>query len=264
MNRLFLYPALFIAFFSAITPSSAQEEEPVQAKSTEKYQVSLQLSPTLERLNMRSSDSTMKNLHGTKLSYNFGISYKHFLSPLNTFEMGLIFQNKGLRNVLGNALDGRGLFDKRVLALGLWYISVPTNFNFHIRTSRKSRILITSGLMNGILINQVQEGRRTEAGDKSPFTGGDITDSKVKINIFRRHYLGLNLGFSFMKYIKSKVVLEIEPMYTRSINKAFRKDAPVNYGGLIPEPTPKLDSFSVNFRLGYFFNKQIKNYQKDF
>ena len=258
-----LYPTFIIALLCSAIYSSAQEEEAV-GKSTEKYQVLFQLSPTLERLNMRSSDSTMKDLHGSKLSYNFGIDYKHFLSPSTTFETGVLFQNKGLRNVLGNALDGRGLFDKRVLALGLWYISVPTNFNFHIRTSRKSRILITTGLMNGILINQMQEGRRTEAGDKSPFTGGDITDSKVKINIFRRHYMGLNLGFSFMKYIKSKLVLEIEPMYTRGINKALRKDAPVSYGGVLPEPTPKLDSFSINFRLGYFFNKQIKNYQKDF
>ena len=57
------------------------------------------------------------------------------------------------------------------------------------------------------------------------------------------------------------MVIVIQPFYARQLNKALRNDAPV----VSPEnTTPKLDSYGMDIKIGYYFNKNINNDKKNF
>ena len=91
----------------------------VDAQHVSKYQITLLLSPSMEGYNPRNKE--VKRLwktqgYQTKFTYNFGLEYKKFMSPLSSFSTGLLLQNKGYRALLSEASAGsNGLAAKMYL-----------------------------------------------------------------------------------------------------------------------------------------------------
>lgn len=225
----------------------------------EKFQITFQFSPSLETLNPR--ENLQKQY---KLSYNFGAEYKHYLSPGFSFSAGILYQNKGFRYVLGDVDSGNTniLFNKRLLLFTAEYISVPLNMNIHIPVTDRTRLIFSAGITNGYLLRQFKEARRLKDGDEGQYKlpGEFETDGKIDLKIISTRFTGINLAISASKYFRQKMIFEIGMSYSRQLNSATLKERYI----LTNEQTPGFDSIALDFRIGYFFNKQIKNQQKDF
>jgi hypothetical protein len=242
------------------------------AQNVSKYQITLLLSPSIEGYNPRNKD--VKRLwktqgYQTKFTYNFGVEYKKFLSPMSSFSTGLIYQNKGYRAILSEASAGsNGLAAKNVFVLSVYYLMIPANLNFYSKLSKRSMLIYTVGLTNGIYLSDNGKYKRMDEEQlqtfKDPFTNEGITDQVFHYGIFSKRYTGLNLAAGYLKYIKAKMVIEFQLQYQRQLNKSIRKDAPVVYSYQTGIFYPKFDSFALNFRIGYYFNKQIKTTKEGF
>lgn len=227
----------------------------------EKYQITGQLSPSYETINYRSKD--FRKLGGYKLSYNFGFEYKNFFSPVFSISSGLQLQNKGFKNILEfYSSDSVKIFKDGALVINAYYLVAPVDLNWDIHVFTKTAIVLSTGFTGGLLLRQEMVGKRIpeELSQRNPFTGEQLDSGREKIEWFKRFYLGWNGGIGITQYIQSKLVLTVQPVYTRQINKLIDPWGPVRTG----DTTPKFDSFAIHFRIGYYFNDQIANYKKDF
>ncbi len=234
---------------------------PLVIFADEKYQITGQASPSYETINYRSKD--FRKLGGYKLSYNFGFEYKNFLSPVLSYSTGLQFQNKGFRNVLEfYSSDSVKIFKDGAIVINAYYLMVPFDLNWDISIFNKTAFVVSSGFSSGVLFRQEMVGKRIpeELSQKNPFTGEQLDSGREKIDWFKKLFFGWNVGVGLTQYIKSKLVITVQPMYTRQLNKLIDPNGPVRTGGTIP----KFDSFSLNLRIGYYFNDQIANYKKEF
>lgn len=233
----------------------------VPLKADEKYQVTGQLSPSYETINYRNRD--FRKLGGYKLSYNFGFEYKNFLSPVFSVSTGLQFQNKGFRNILEfYSSDSVKIFKDGALVINAYYLMAPFDLNWDIQLFNKTALVFSTGFSTGFLLRQEMVGKRIplELAQKNPITGEPLEMGPEKIDWFKRFYFGWNGGIGITQYIKSKLVLSVEPMYTRQLNKLIDPWGPVKTG----DTKPRFDSFAIHVRLGYYFNDQIANYKKEF
>lgn len=227
----------------------------------EKYQITGQLSPSYETINYRNKN--FRSLGGYKLSYNFGFEYKNFLSPVFSVSTGLQLQNKGFRNVLEfYSSDSVKIFKDGALVINAYYLMAPLDLNWDIQLFNKTALVLSTGFSAGYLLRQEMVGKRipSELEQKNPMTGEPLIPGTEKIDWFKHFYFGWNGGLGITQYIKSKLVLTIQPVYTRQLNKLIDPWGPVRTG----ETTPKFDSYAIHFRLGYYFNDQIANYKKEF
>lgn len=234
---------------------------PTFLSADEKYQITGQLSPSYETINYRDKD--FRKLGGYKLSYNFGFEYKNFLSPVFSISTGLQLQNKGFKNVLEfYSSDSVKIFKDGALVINAYYLVAPFDLNWDIQIFDKTALVISTGFSTGFLLRQEMVGKKipAELEQRNPITGETLESGPEKIDWFKYFYLGWNGGFGITQYIKSKLVLTVQPMYTRQINKLIDPWGPVQTNGT----TPKFDSYAIHFRLGYYFNDQIENYKKEF
>jgi hypothetical protein len=218
-----------------------------------KYQITAVLTPSYEQLNFRK----MPNIFEHKLSYNAGFEYKLFLTPDLSFTTGLQLQNKGFstRPVYFGNLAGPGN-----LVISARYINAPLTFDYHIPIVHKFDIIISGGITAGILVHQSIVGKRIDADlelNDPLLPSGDI--SRSNIDWFNRKYFGYNVGFGFCKYIMSKLVVIAQPMYRRQANATFDALSPIQGGDIT-----RLDSYSFDIKVGYYFNPQIGNKRKSF
>lgn len=227
----------------------------------EKYQITGQLTPSYETMNYR--DKTFRRMAGYKLSYNLGFEYKNFLSPVFSISTGVQIQNKGFKNILEfYSSDSAKIFDDVTLMVNAYYLVAPVDLNWDIQIFDKTSLIISTGFSPGILFRQEMVGKRIpeELSERNPFTGRTLEAGREKIEWFNRFYFGWNGGLGITQYIKSKLVISLQPVYTRQLNKLIDPLGPVKTAGT----TPKFDSYAIHFRVGYYFNDQIANYKKDF
>jgi len=197
-----------------------------------------------------------------KPSYHIGIEYKRFLDPDLSFSTGLFFQNKGFKT-RPKILRSDGTFDdtkRGNIIISARYLTIPVGFDKHFQIKRKFHFMISGGFMGGYLINQTFNGKRFNAPDnlRDPLFGA-FSNQVSNITWFNRKYFAWNVGVGFIQYIKSKLIVIIQPMYQRQFTNALDPDGP-----LVRAEKPRLDSFSLDLKAGYFFNKQIKNARKSF
>jgi hypothetical protein len=197
----------------------------------EKFQINLIVAPTAEWMwfNRSPFASAYNDLWGTKLSYNFGIEYKRFFDPSLSFSTGLLYMNKGFRNVDPSAgVDG----EKGVT------LSLVTGYLFQERVRN-----------------------RNYSDEEVPEQGIlDATNGVANVNIFNDIYVGVHAGIGISAYLKSRVVLVVQPMFQFQINNAR------DYLGQFASSDPfnaRLNSFGVDLKIGYFFTKQVRNQTKD-
>jgi hypothetical protein len=60
------------------------------------------------------------------------------------------------------------------------------------------------------------------------------------------------------------MIIEFGAIYSRQLNRVSRVTEAADVLGNYYYIKPKFDAFIFDIRLGYFFNKQIKNSGKDF
>lgn len=225
----------------------------------EKFQINFLISPTGEWLWFSGSPDAPKNntMWGEKLSYNFGIEYKRFFDPSLSFSTGLMYMNKGFRNVDPNP----GPSGKRGVTLYSAHIAaVPLYLNIHHDIARKIEMIYTAGIAVGYIFSErVRSG--IYSGEENPKDGiFELSDAKGNIDLLRDLYLGLHVGVGISAYLKSRIVVVVQPMYKFQLNNAH------DYLGRWAPSDPfsaRLNSFGVDLKLGYFFTNQIKNRRKD-
>lgn len=219
----------------------------------DKYQITLMLTPSFENMN----DRDLPNIFQYKLSYNLGAEFKLFLAPDVSVSSGVIFQNKGFRTTPQytnpNITDGHIIISAR-------YFCVPLNLDGHIPIAEKTDLVLSGGITGGRLFDETFVGRRLN-GEEEIREGLFKTenDDRQTLDVFSDYYWGINLGFGICQYIKSKMVVAIEPFYRRQLNGAIDPTSAAR--GYLE---PRFDSFSVDCKIGYYFNKNIKNYKKSF
>lgn len=248
---------LFIAAFAFISLTAHAEGE--------KFQVTLMLSPSAEWLHFRNSlyAATYNAQWGTKLSYNFGLEYKRFFDPSLSFSTGLLYMNKGFRNDIQASTYGNSSAGQDALGVTLGsvhMIAVPLYLNAHHRLARKVEMIYTAGFAGGYIFSETVRNRYyTE--EEIPEQGFlDLSSGKSNVNLFKDYYAGLHFGAGISAYLKSRIVLIVQPMFKLQLNNAR------DYGGAFSSSDPfsaKLNSFGIDLKVGYFFTKQIRNRRKE-
>jgi len=231
----------------------------------EKFQITLMFSPTAEWLHFRNSlNATLYNAEwGTKLSYNFGIEYKRFFDPSLSFSTGLLYMNKGFRNDIqagayGNSTQGQ---DAVGVTLGsVHMIAVPLYLNAHHRLTRKVEMIYTAGVAGGYVFAETVRNRYY-TDEEVPEQGFlELKSGKSNVNLFVDYYAGVHFGVGVSAYLKSRIVMVVQPMFKLQLNNAR------DYSGSFSSSDPfsaRLNSFGIDFKIGYFFTKQIRNRRKE-
>jgi hypothetical protein len=224
----------------------------------EKYQLTLLLSPTSEwlRFSQTLSAGTYNNLFGTKLSYNFGLEYKRFFDPSLSLSTGVVYMNKGFRNKISN---GDGTFGTTLMSVHI--AAIPLSLNVHHRLRRKVEMIYTAGITAGYVFSE--RGRNNNfSGEDNPEEGlFDFSTNGSALNLFRDYYVGVQLGIGISTYIKSRIVLIVQPMYRYQLHDAR------DFSGQFNSADPfvaRLNSFGIDLKIGYFFTKQIRNRKKQY
>lgn len=225
----------------------------------EKFQINLLLSPTAEWLWFNNSyNAELYNaIWGTKVSYNFGIEYKRFFDPSLSLSTGIQYYNKGFRNVDVQAGTGN---KKAITLMSAHIVAVPLLLNAHHDITRKVEMIYTAGIAGGYLF-QERVRNKNYSDEEAPEQGFlDVRNGSSNVDLFNDLYVGLHLGVGVSAYVKSRVVLVVQPMYKYQINNAR------DYGGQFVSSDPfsaHLNSFGVDLKVGYFFTKQVRNRRKD-
>ena len=228
--------------------------------SGEKYHITLQLSPTVEWLRFAKSTNAAayNSLWGEKLSYNFGIEYKRFFDPSLSFSIGAIYMNKGFRNTIyGIDPDNAGVVKKIGAALSSAHtVGIPLSLNVHHRLSRRVEMIYTGGLTGGYLISE-QIRNKYQTGEETPEDSFlDVRPGRSNSNLYIDWYVGAHAGIGISAFMMKKVVLVVQPMYRMQLNNA--RDYLGQFASSDPF-TAKLNSFGIDFKIGYFFTKQISD-----
>ncbi len=225
----------------------------------EKYQLTLLLSPSVEWVYFRGSQNAdlYNELFGSKLSYNFGFEYKRFFDPSLSFSTGFLYQNKGFRNTYVER-NPDGSTQEGITVGSAHLATIPLYLNAHHRLARKKEMIYTAGLGVGYLMSQTVRNRNYTGEDDVTEGLFDVGDGRSNINFFRDLYLGLHVGVGISAYVKSRIVLIVQPMYKYQLNDGRNPSLPIQ--DLF---AAKMNSLSVDFKVGYFFNRQIRNRKKD-
>ena len=234
---------------------------PVSRAGNEKFQITLLLSPTAEwmRFSQSLNAPLYNSLWGTKLSYNFGLEYKHFIDPSLSFSTGLMYLNKGFRNeILSDpTTTNTGTQDQIGVTLASMHIAaVPFYINMHHRLRRRVEMIYTAGLAGGYLFSELVRNNYY-SGEDVPQQGFiDNSAGAAPVNLFVDYYVGAHFGAGISAYIKSQLVLIIQPMYKWQVHDAR------DFFGAFSSSDPfavRLNSFGIDFKIGYYFNRQIRN-----
>lgn len=233
----------------------------------EKFQIKIMLSPSAEWLRFGQSVNApiYNSQFGTKLSYNFGIEYKRFFDPSLSFSTGLLYMNKGFRNAIQAVPTAEnpnpGTNDVGVTLGSMHMLAVPLYLNVHHRLRRRLEMIYTAGLAGGYVFSETVRNRYY-SGENIPEQGFfDMSEGAAPVNLFVDYYVGLHAGIGILAYLKSRIVLIVQPMYKHQLNNAR------DYVGQFTSNDPftaRLNSFGVDLKVGYFFTKQIRNRKKEF
>lgn len=227
---------------------------------SEKFQLTMMLSPTVEWMRFgRSPIADLYNeLWGRKLSYNFGLEYKRFVDPSLSLSIGAMYMNKGFRNKIP---DITGLTSAGVTLASVHIVAVPVSVNIHHSLRRKVEMIYSAGLSGGWLLSETVRNKYY-SDEEVPNQGLlDLTKGRSNVNLFNDYYIGAHAGIGISAYIKSRVVLIVQPMYRMQINNARDLQGQFSSSDYF---TARLNSFGVDVKLGYFFSKQFRNRKKEY
>ncbi len=239
---------------------------PTLRAGDEKFQLTLLLSPTAEwvRFGQSINAPLYNNLWGTKLSYNFGFEYKRFFDPSLSLSTGLMYMNKGFRNEIledptTNSSGNEGQIGVTLASMHI--AAVPLYLNVHHRLKRKVEMIYTAGLAGGWLFAE-RVRNNYYSGEDTPQQGFfDNSPGATSVNLFKDYYIGAHFGVGISAYVKSRIIMVIQPMYKWQINNAR------DYFGAFSSSDPfsvRMNSFGIDLKIGYFFTKQISNRKKEF
>lgn len=238
----------------------------VSKAGDEKFQLTLLMSPTAEWVRFSQSPNApiYNKLWGTKLSYNFGFEYKRFFDPSLSLSTGIMYMNKGFRNqILEDATTNNlGTQEQVGVTLASMHIAaVPVYLNAHHRLKRKVEMIYTAGIAGGYLFAE-RVRNNYYSGESNPQQGFiDNSPGAATVNLFVDYYVGAHVGVGISAYVKSRIVMIIQPMYKLQINDAR------DFYGAFSSSDPfavRMNSFGIDFKIGYFFTKQIRNRKKEF
>ena len=221
----------------------------------EKFQINFHISPNGEWLWFSGSPSSSfyNSSFGTKLSYNVGLEYKRFFDPSLSLSIGALYMNKGFRN--------KDPFDPSQITLYSSHMAaVPISLNIHQDITRRTEMIYSLGIVPGYSFSE-RVRSSLYSGEDNPTEGlFDLADSKGNIDLLNDVYLGAALGIGISTYLKSRVVMVIQPTFKFQLNNAH------DYLGIFIPGDPvamRMNSFGVDFKIGYFFTKQVRNRTKD-
>lgn len=232
-----------------------------------KYQINLILAPSYERLSFRNKH--VKAPFFYKFSYNFGGEFRYFIAPDFSLAVGLQFNDRGFRShPVYRTTDGFIIDDENaVVNISAKYITVPIEMVFSFEPVFRTEIFINAGIAYGYLVGQTFKGKRLpdEFGVPESSIYNGLSEGRSNIKWFDKSYTSVNIGVGAGWHIRSRLVLTVNPVYYRQID---RLELPFPDGPLITfDPTfgyikPRLDSFTINLKLGWYFSDQIENTKK--
>ena len=232
----------------------------------EKFQLLFMASPTVEwvRFGQGPLAPVLNDAWGSKLSYNFAFEYKRFFDPSLSLSTGLMYMNKGFRNVVLNdptVNPEEGSSQVGVTLASMHIAAVPLYLNVHHRLKRKVEMIYTAGLAGGYVFAE-RVRNNYYSGEVTPEQGLiDNAPGASPINLVVDYYVGLHAGMGISAYLKSRLVLVVQPMYKWQITDARDYFGPLGGGGPF---TMRMNSFGIDFKIGYFFTKQIRNRKKEY
>ena len=231
----------------------------------EKFQINGFLAPSYEFLSTR--DIRIDNPFVARYSYNFGGEIKYFLSPKMSTNIGLEFNNRGFKSIIDYEVKDDTV--QTSVNISARYISVPISLCWNFTPIYRTELFFNVGATYGKLIGQSFRGKRipSELGrpDNPVFEG--VTNDKTNIKWFDGNYLGLTGGVGVSRYIKSRMVITVHPTVSLQVDRLLNPDGPiipfaVTSEGQLIDYSPKLNSYGVLFKLGYYFSDQIENTKK--
>ncbi|MCI5056239.1 MAG: PorT family protein [Flavobacteriales bacterium] len=237
-----------------------------QSFADDKYQLNFFLAPSYENISFRSLK--LDNQFFFKYSYNFGTEIKYYFSPKVTTNIGLQFNDRGFqaRPEFITSDGSVQTFEDAVVNISAKYLTIPIDLHFNFQPAYRTEVFFGTGIGFGLLVGQSFKGRRVseELGRPAGIYEG-VSNERTNINWFDKNYVSWNFGVGISRYIKSRLVITINPYYSRQIDRARSLDGPLVYRDpnnidLVVEP--KFDSYGLNLKLGYYFSDQIENKKK--
>lgn len=226
----------------------------------DKFQITGVFAPSYEQLQFR-GDSQQKDLFGAKFSYNFGIEYRVFLSPGLAAVTGLQYNNKGFRNT--EIANPSGLVQSTssggVIIGSARFFTIPTNLSAHIRLGKRTSLLFTGGFSTGYMVAQTVNGKDLLPAEENSSGLFVTSNGKSNIDLFNKFYFGLNLGAGITQQIGARMILGVHPTYRRQLNRAIPADA-----NITKVVNSGFNSLTADLKLGWYFNKQFQNDNKNF
>lgn len=231
----------------------------------EKFQLNGLLIPSWESLSPR--DPQVSNLFYPRFSYGFGFEMKYFMSPRISTNIGLQLNNRGFE-----ARPTYSYYEDSIeakISVSCLYLSLPFDISFNFQPAFRTELYFYSGISYGILLSQSFKGQRVpeELGRPNNYLFEGVDNKPNNINWFDKNYVGLRVGIGASRYIKSRLVLSINPSYHFQIDKLLNANGPVlpitinNNGATVPY-SPGFRGASFELKIGYYFNDQIENTNK--
>ncbi|MCH7541346.1 outer membrane beta-barrel protein [Patescibacteria group bacterium] len=192
------------------------------------------------------------DLYDMKLSYNYGIEYKHFLGESNSISTGLFFVNKGYQKILETiGVDTT----YNLIRVNTQYIEIPFVVNSHYKINKRSRAILSFGLHTGYLLSDKLVIFALQDDQEAKLNDGKTVERDL--DLYNPFYIGGNIGLGISLYIKTKMILILQPNYTHQFNRAFKESA-----NLRAETKAKYSSISFDVKIGYYFNRKLRNAKK--
>ena len=234
--------------------------------SQEKYQFNAVFGPSYENISSRNASIDLP--FQFKYSYNFGGEIKYYLSPHLSTNIGVQYNNKGFSSNFDYVVSNDTFPSS--LRINASYLSIPIDLCWNFSPAFRTEYFLNVGINYGVLLGQSFKGQRVpvELGrPDNPLYEG-ISNEKSNISWFDKNAFGVQAGAGISRYVKSRMVLTFHPTAYFQMDRLINPEGPVqtiavsNNTGLPELYSPKLYSFLLLFKVGYYFSDQIENTKK--
>jgi hypothetical protein len=196
--RLLLISFCYLSFFSSLSHG--------QTKHTK---LGVSLFPSVEGFYYPGAPKDAYR-NREKLSYNFGLRTKSFITNSISINSGLMIYNKGRAYTSMLLRIPNQNYSSVVLSSNSWFLSVPLIFQWHIPLRDQHSISPAAGIIYGRKVFQYFH----QAGPSRSFYS-IISDGTSE------NHLGLSFGLSYTFGVMGKAV-ELSPGYIRQINSEWK------------------------------------------
>lgn len=196
-----------------------------------KLGLGMMLSPSLEKQVWLGDDwIEFKN----KPSLNAGVKINYHLTAKLSIETGVELNDKGSR-FQAYWLNAPSLDTPLVkMTQYIWYVGIPVELCYSFHISTKLKLLFQSGLIAGRKVWEFQ--MQNVNGER--FYNREVYSSTSNV------YYGFRIGTGVKMKISKKFEVEIQPNYTRQLNRGWGKSTVMDNDG-------RYDSYSLKTVLWY-------------